>query len=556
MGQNLVEVDSSWLVWFVRIFVALCFSVGMVSSINGPSLVSANETGRWKAQFFYVSPLHACTVEVDDNSTSHQSEPEFLELNKALRKYREASQGIIRRLSLSHEVALRTEQLLMSMSQNDLDEVSYETRSSRLLSRQIEQKISKVAELLEQNAFVLEGLLKSFPVIMGLSRFTNVDVRSSATLDCTRMPSIPVDGADSLLERSKAIPPLARYIPPYKPRNDSTNGLETDEQPYEDAAQIIAHITRDWTAGGAPIREMTYKWIVDQLWNYHRETNDTSICSPVLVPGAGMGRLAYDIAFSHERVNTQRDAPENNTILHRFPFEVEAADSSVVMASAAHHILNLGTDQQHEIYPFVNDPFTNEVDTEKRWRSMLFPENTVLRALKHLNSQPHEIFVNEPSLSYTIGDFVTTYASNAKQGMYGSIATCYFIDTATNIHEYILTIKNLLRRGGLWINLGPVQWHRNAQLQPSVNELRQMIELFGFQIHHWEVEDRLVGYRHPDDIEPASRFTRSEGYRPLKFVASYGGTDETVDLLPLFEKLRLSTGRRSMFHNVISEEDS
>jgi hypothetical protein len=96
-----------------------------------------------------------------------------------------------------------------------------------------------------------------------------------------------------------------------------------------------------------------------------------------------------------------------------------------------------------------------------------------------------------------------------------------------------------------------------------------MVELFGFTIHHWEVEDRLIGYRHPDDVgsfdsskfkgdtNSKSRFTRSEGYRPLKFVASLSSkaTDvEGPDVLPLMEKLRLSTGRQSMLrHNLESE---
>ena len=187
---------------------------------------------------------------------------------------------------------------------------------------------------------------------------------------------------------------------------------------------------------------------------------------------------------------------------------------------------------------------------------MMFPESSVLRSFARCcepRSSEGGISANTPSLSYTVGDFVTIYASRAKHNMYGAITTSFFIDTATNIYEYILTIKNLLRSNGLWINVGPVQWHRNAQLQPTVCELRQIIELFGFTIHHWEVEDRLMGYRVQDDAVPStlgSRFTRAEGYRPLKFVASYEGTSDTDDLLPVLEKLRLSTGRKSTINQV------
>lgn len=34
------------------------------------------------------------------------------------------------------------------------------------------------------------------------------------------------------------------------------------------------------------------------------------------------------------------------------------------------------------------------------------------------------------------------------------IATCFFIDTAKNIVEYLETIYNALKFGGTWINIG------------------------------------------------------------------------------------------------------
>jgi hypothetical protein len=410
-------------------------------------------------------------------------------------------------------------------------------------------------------------LLKPFPVTIGLSRFTNLE-RDLINIENATTTVYEHGPEASLLEKvSERPPPLARYIPPYKPHSQGGTNDDSEELPYQDAAQLVAHITRDWTSDAAPIRQKTYDWIGDQLWKYHNQQTNAysetgllqySIFSPVLVPGAGCGRLAYDLSFAYEEINSHKKPSDNNTRHHRFPFEVEALDSSIVMASAAHHIFNSGTHSQGKIYPFVNDPFVNEVDTEKRWQSLLFPEDKVLNILNHLNTQQSDelqgIFVNEPTLSYTIGDFVTTYASRAKYQVYGAITTCYFIDTATNIYEYILTIKNLLRSDGLWINVGPVQWHRNAQLQPSVNELRQLIELVGFKIHHWEVEDDLVGYRHPSDVDSGSRFTRSEGYRPLKFVATNQGTDEAADLIHLFERVRLSTGRKSMLHPTDDEE--
>ena len=171
--------------------------------------------------------------------------------------------------------------------------------------------------------------------------------------------------------------------------------------------------------------------------------------------------------------------------------------------------------------------------------------------------QPHQ----RPKLSYTVGDFVTTYISPSKQGQYGSLVSMFFIDTATNIYEYIMSIRHLLKNGGVWINLGPVQWHQNCQLHPTTNELRDMIEAAGFEVQHWEVSENLVAYRHPDDLdsthskERGSRSTRSEAYRPLKFVAVLKTDDSSRKskeecLLASIQKVRLSTGRRSIVNNI------
>ena len=549
MGEYNPRIENA--TWFRRIIKTVFFLYllsKMASSIN-VSTTTANEAhagGKWKVQFFYAAPLHE-SIANESDTTSY--EPTFLELNAALRKFNEASQGTIRQLSMSYEVASRTEELLFMTYQGNIGPSAYnKTVETKLLSREIEQKISKVAELLEHNSFILESLLKPFTVTFGLTRFTSMDSSTSPK------SQLVIENTDTFLDKSSELmQPLARYIPPYKP---TVNDNESEDHSYEDASQIIAHITRDWTSSGAPIREITYDWVVEQLLRYHRqlEMSSSQSFSPVLVPGAGLSRLAFDIAFLREDTFHQSEITEHDN-KHYYPFEVEAVDCSLVMASAAYHILNnVTSDPPRKIYPFVMDPFTNEVETERRWESMMFPEMSVIDTLQYYKEQKsweNAPFQNDPSLSYTIGDFVAIYASRAKQQMYGSIATCYFLDTATNIYEYILTIKNLLRPGGLWINVGPVQWHRNAQLQPSVNELRQIIQLFGFKIHYWSVEDRLVGYRHPDDVLPSfsgSRYTRSEGYRPLKFVASHQSYEPLGDLLPLIESLRLSTGRKSMLH--------
>lgn len=54
--------------------------------------------------------------------------------------------------------------------------------------------------------------------------------------------------------------------------------------------------------------------------------------------------------------------------------------------------------------------------------------------------------------SMVAGDFTEIYADT--RAAWDCIVTCYFIDTAKNIVEYISLIHQLLVPGGVWINSG------------------------------------------------------------------------------------------------------
>lgn len=67
------------------------------------------------------------------------------------------------------------------------------------------------------------------------------------------------------------------------------------------------------------------------------------------------------------------------------------------------------------------------------------------------------------------------------------VATCFFIDCANNVVQFIETIYKILKPGGVWINLGPLLYHfsdmpSEDSIEPSYEVVRQVILGFGFQI--------------------------------------------------------------------------
>lgn len=338
--------------------------------------------------------------------------------------------------------------------QLDTAKLKEATYSGTSLSISIAKRINTLSEILHKDSMLLEELLKPFSVIRSITDATTKQTAIQHDRENTPHDNVPT------LDDSNACPP--HYM----------NKVDTSKESssYDSSMQVFAHIVRDWTILGQHVRSSTYGWCQHQL--------KQKPTSKVLVPGAGLGRLAVELA---------RDG-----------HSVEANEISLVMAAVTNSIINkrmVGT-----IHPFTLDYFVNEINHDLRYEAVQFPDISI----KDLKG----------SLSFTIGDFVTTYANTYKQ--YDAIITCFFIDTATNIYDYLAIIHNVLIVGGIWIHVGPLQWHLNAQLHPSVNELKGMVQDLGFTIQQWSIDKEAVDYRMDDTNVRSTKF---EGYRPLRMVA-------------------------------------
>lgn len=67
------------------------------------------------------------------------------------------------------------------------------------------------------------------------------------------------------------------------------------------------------------------------------------------------------------------------------------------------------------------------------------------------------------------------------------MSTCFFIDTANNIIKYIKTIYEILKKGGIWVNCGPLLYHYTdvqgeCSIELSWEEVEHIIEKIGFRI--------------------------------------------------------------------------
>ena len=218
---------------------------------------------------------------------------------------------------------------------------------------------------------------------------------------------------------------------------------------------------RDWAIEGKKEREMCYAPILSELdkyFPYDKEKFSKGIS--VLVPGAGLGRLMYEIA--------------------KMGFKSQGNEFSYYMLLCSNYILNNTTDK-NEFYlqPLIHS-FSNVYDEDSPFTKIAIPDENLLEEL---------VKKETGEMSMVAGEFVHVYKNQLNS--WDSIVTCFFLDTANNIIEYVETIYSILKEGGVWINMGPLLYHyteieSEVSIELSWKELKYIIEGYGFEIKNEE----------------------------------------------------------------------
>lgn len=262
------------------------------------------------------------------------------------------------------------------------------------------------------------------------------------------------------------------------------------------ARSTIRQLYRDWSHEGSIERKACYDPVIQDVvkafWHAPSK-HDVKI----LVPGAGLGRLAFELC--------------------RRGYTVEGNEISYHQLIASNWVLNHTVKgQQFDLYPFALD-FSNVVSREDQLKKVKVPD-------VHPGSALEDVFGHTTAnaadrMSMTAADFVVLYGDEEHKDMFDAVVTVYFIDTAPNLIRYIETIRNCLRDGGLWINLGPLLWHfadrapsndhhleRPEGLREKIGieepgafeltdgEVLMLVEKMGFDIEKREIRNGGVGY--------------------------------------------------------------
>ncbi|KAF9484269.1 N2227-domain-containing protein [Pholiota conissans] len=221
----------------------------------------------------------------------------------------------------------------------------------------------------------------------------------------------------------------------------------------------MKQLVRDWSEEGLPEREAAYQPMKDALDKHFSHIPQAErIQLKVLVPGSGLGRLAYDVA--------------------KMGYTCRGNEFSHYMLLTSYFVLNKTTEiKSHTFYPYVHS-FSNAPNKE-----------SILQAISIPDVSPSDLPPGS-DFSLVAGDFEEIFGDpeGAEDGEWDAVMTCFFIDTAKNIVNYLRILHRILAPGGVWINLGPLLWHwennntNDLSVELDLEEVKALARSVGFEI--------------------------------------------------------------------------
>ena len=247
----------------------------------------------------------------------------------------------------------------------------------------------------------------------------------------------------------------------------STGTQRVSAMDVEKVRYVLRDLVREWSAEGSIERSQSFDKITKLLSEcFPREKIDPKNRPRVLIPGCGLGRLVLEVAGRG--------------------FQVEGNEFSYYMLFTSAFMMNYATKKdQWRIYPWSLTS-CNNIKDEDQQRPVTIPD---------VYSDSFDIEPNQ--MSICAGDFTDVYSRPEHKEKWDCVITSWFMDTSRNPIDYIEVISHCLKKGGVWINLGPLLWHwadshtylgeEEMSLELSMQDIDKISTLYGFDIKMQEM---------------------------------------------------------------------
>ena len=300
---------------------------------------------------------------------------------------------------------------------------------------------------------------------------------------------------------------------PSSPSRVDTSFNDSAPVSYDSLEQVLVHLARDWSKKGEDVRQRLYfDGVIPTLARFlpaPSVINNEKL--RILVPGAGMGRLAIELAARG--------------------YLVEANECSGVMVCAIKTLLTdvlpnlqfnwtIGETETEGktnlanpmlFYPLLSPKLVDSWDLAGRLHPVTVPSEDSLLISDWtktlLSNNNNQLTYFSPHFVVQMGPFEQVYSAENHQDKFDSVVTCFFIDTAVKLHQYLAVIAHVLKEGGVWLNVGPLHYHDRKSIPYSYVEMLQIVTSCGFEVLSQEILPAF-SYVGEDDLSMQPNYYR------------------------------------------------
>uniref|UniRef100_A0A3B0MWA4 carnosine N-methyltransferase n=1 Tax=Theileria annulata TaxID=5874 RepID=A0A3B0MWA4_THEAN len=220
----------------------------------------------------------------------------------------------------------------------------------------------------------------------------------------------------------------------------------------------LRQFVRDWSDEGEYERNQCFKPLLDAL-KRKLPIRDPKNPPLILCPGCGLGRLPFEVL--------------------RLGYSSQGNEFSYFMLIGSNFIINHSIKPRtFKIFPYCLDT-SNRISNDDHLKEVYIPDVS-----------PSSFNFESHNFSICAGEFTEAYDDFFEY--FDGILTCFFLDTAKNVISYIRTIAKIIKKGGLWANIGPLLYHyadlTHNSIELAWNEIEKIISNW-FTIENVEIKD-------------------------------------------------------------------
>lgn len=228
---------------------------------------------------------------------------------------------------------------------------------------------------------------------------------------------------------------------------------------YFRVVESLCHFARDWPL--IPSDEVTP--LLEYIKSQSKELNNENTIA--IVPGSGLGKVSHTLSemkFS----------------------SVHAIEFSWLMVLMNEFLYsNTETSEKLKIYPYLHT-YSNHLNIDDQIRPV---------EIQHSLKKPDSLNIHKADFTKFN---ITKHLKENEKPQNLLLVTCFFLDTAENLIEYIQSINEISSKftGEVkWINLGPLKYGTAAKIEISDSELKLLVQHMGWDITD-EQDPKLLGY--------------------------------------------------------------